>query len=86
MAHVMNPVTRHPESTIRQGLGRVSITRIAIRIFIQFGRISWTLFAADMGADFAFLRARRELRSAYMAAAMDALSDRFSDQILASRV
>lgn len=84
MADVVNPVARPPESTIRQGLGRFCITRIAIGIFVQFGRVPGALFAADVIANLALLRAWRELRSAYMASAMDALANRPLDQVLTS--
>jgi len=88
MTYVMDPTARHPESAIElqlEQIRRIDIARIAIRILIQLGWFTRTLFAANMLAALAFLGSAGKCLPTRMTSPPDPLAHVLLGEILPTR-
>lgn len=81
MTLIMDSATRLLERALGSRLGRISIARISIGIFIEFGRVSRAYLAAHMAATRAFLGAGGKERGAEVTVPTDPLAHRPTDEI-----
>jgi hypothetical protein len=85
MAYIMNSLSRLLPGALGSRPGRISITRIAIRVFVEFSRVPRTYLAAHMAATGAFLRAGGKERGTEVTVTVDTLAHRSMDEIRAAR-
>jgi hypothetical protein len=85
MTFIMDSATRLLPRALRSRFRRIRITRIAIRVFIEFSRVPRTNLAAHMATLWTFLDAGGKERGADVTVAMDTLADWSMDEIRAAR-